>query len=59
MLKVADPIKTIGPNSLGTYSILTNVLIKHKKISGAEEPKASKVKLAMRGFQIGKPIIRL
>jgi hypothetical protein len=52
-LKEAEPIRAIGPTTLGTDSISMKVLKKHRKISGAAPPRVRSETLAIVWFQTG------
>ena len=51
-LKAADPTIVAGPKTPGvSFSKVVTVSIIESRISGADDPRAIKVRLAMVGFQ--------
>jgi hypothetical protein len=50
-LKAADPTIVEGPSSGGELEMLVAVWSTFKRISGADEPRAMRVKLAIVSFQ--------
>lgn len=50
-LKAADPTIVLDPNSYGSFSRLIIVSRTANMISGADEPRAIRVRLAIVGFQ--------
>ena len=57
-LKAAEPTMVEGPSSPGFYPRVVTVSITLRRISGAEEPRAIRVRFATVGFQTGTLIFK-
>lgn len=56
-LKAAEPTMVEGPSSGGMASMSFTLEITERRISGADEPNAMRVRLATVGFQINFSIV--
>jgi hypothetical protein len=56
-LKAADPTMVDGPMTGGTASRSYTVVIVESKISGADEPRAIRVRFATVSFHLGTSIL--
>ena len=56
-LNAADPTIVAGPSSPGSFPKFVTVSMTESRISGAEEPRAIRVKFAIVGFQTETVIV--